>query len=52
LQFGAGAEVSILPTINLDVFAGYNLFNIIGKDEGEETISAINLDIYLMFSFI
>jgi hypothetical protein len=52
LQFGAGAEVSILPTINLDVFAGYNLFNIIGKDEGEETISVINLDIYLMFSFI
>lgn len=52
LQFGLGAEVSIIPSINLDVFAGYHLFNMFGKDEGEETIRAINLDLFLMFNFL
>jgi len=52
LQLGAGAEISIIPTINLDIFAGYNMFNLIGKEDGEETISAINLGIFLMFSFL
>ncbi|MFC2102971.1 outer membrane protein [Bacteroidota bacterium] len=52
LQIGAGAEISIIPAINLDIFAGYNLFNLIGKEDGEESMSAINVDIFLMFSFL
>jgi len=30
LQLGVGTEVTIIPLINLDVFAGYNWFNLKG----------------------
>jgi len=52
LQLGVGTEVTIIPLINLDVFAGYNWFNLTGKDDGEETISAFVLDVFLMFNFL
>ncbi|MCH9029597.1 MAG: outer membrane beta-barrel protein [Bacteroidetes bacterium] len=52
LQFGIGAEVSIIPTINLDVFASYSLFNISGKDDGEDTVTAFTLDLFIIFNFI
>ena len=52
LQLGLGTEVTIIPLINLDVFAGYNLFNLTGKEDGEETISAFVLDLFLMFNFL
>ncbi len=52
LQLGIGTEVTIIPLINLDVFAGYNWFNLTGKEDGEETISAFILDVFLMFNFL
>jgi hypothetical protein len=52
LQLGLGTEVTIIPLINLDVFAGYNWFNLTGKEDGEETISAFVLDVFLMFNFL
>jgi len=52
LQLGIGTEVTIIPLINLDVFAGYNWFNLTGKEDGEETISAFVLDLFLMFNFL
>jgi hypothetical protein len=52
LQLGVGTEVTIIPLINLDVFAGYNWFNLSGKDDGEETVSAFVLDVFLMFNFL
>ncbi len=52
LQLGLGTEVTIIPMINVDVFAGYNWFNLTGKEDGEETISAFVLDVFLMFNFL
>ncbi len=52
LQLGVGTEVTIIPLINLDVFAGYNWFNLSGKEDGEETVSAFVLDVFLMFNFL
>jgi hypothetical protein len=52
LQLGVGTEVTIIPLINVDVFAGYNWFNLTGKEDGEETISAFVLDVFLMFNFL
>ena len=50
LQVGVGAEITIIPTVNLDVSAGYNLFNIIGKKDAEETLSAATLDLFFIFN--
>jgi len=52
LQLGLGTEVNIIPLINLDIFAGYNWFNLTGKEDGEETITAFVLDLFLMFNFL
>jgi hypothetical protein len=52
LQLGVGAEVSIIPVINLDVFAGYKLFNLTGKEDGEETLSALVLDLFVTLNFL
>jgi hypothetical protein len=52
LQLGVGTEITIIPLINLDVYAGYNWFNLTGKEDGEETISAFVLDVFLMFNFL
>jgi len=52
LQLGVGTEVTIIPLINLDVFAGYNWFNLTGKEDDEKTISAFVLDVFLMFNFL
>ena len=52
IQVGLGTEVTIIPLINLDVFAGYNWFNLTGKEGGEETLSAFVLDVFLMFNFL
>ena len=49
---GIGAEITILPIVNLDVSASYRVFNLIGKEDGEKTLSAINLDVFVMFSLL
>lgn len=52
LGVGVGAEVTLIPMINLDVSATYKWFNLVGKEDNEETISAVNLDLFFMFSFL
>ncbi|MEJ2196106.1 MAG: outer membrane beta-barrel protein [Ignavibacteriaceae bacterium] len=52
LQLGVGTEITILPIINLDVFAGYNWYNLTGKEDGEDTVSAWVLDLFVMFSLL
>jgi Outer membrane protein beta-barrel domain len=52
LQLGIGTEVTIVPFINLDIFAGYGWFNLTGKEDGEDTVSAFVLDVFLMFNFL
>ena len=52
IGIGAGAEVTILPKVNVDISASYRMFNLIGKESGEKTLSAINLDLFFMFSLL
>lgn len=52
LQLGVGTEITILPILNLDVFAGYNWYNLTGKENGEDTVSAWVLDLFVMFSLL
>lgn len=52
LQLGVGTEISIVPMVNLDVFAGYHWFNLTGKEDGEDTISALVVDVYVIFNFL
>ena len=52
LQVGLGTEVTIIPVINLDITANYGWFNLIGKDTGEETVTAFTVDAFIMFSFL
>ena len=49
---GVGAEVTLLPKVNVDVSASYRMFNLIGKESGEKTLSAVNLDLFFMFSLL
>lgn len=49
---GLGTEVTIIPLINLDLYLSYKMFNLTGKEDGEETVSAITLDAFIIFNFL
>ena len=49
---GIGTEVSIVPVVNLDLYLSYKMLNLIGKEDGEETISAVTLDAFIIFNFL
>ena len=49
---GLGSEVSIVPVVNLDLYLCYKMFNLAGKDSGEDTISAVTLDAFITFNFL
>ncbi len=49
---GIGTEVTIIPLINLDLYLSYKMFNLTGKEDGEETISAVTLDAFIIFNFL
>jgi len=49
---GLGTEINIIPILDLDVYACYKMFNLVGKSEVEETISALTLDVFILFSFL
>jgi hypothetical protein len=49
---GLGTEVIIVPLINLDLCLSYKMFNLTGKEDGEETISAVTLDAFIIFNFL
>ena len=52
LQVGLGTEISIIPVVNLDVFAGYNWYNLTGKEDGEDTVTAFVIDVLVIFNFL
>ncbi|MDZ7623213.1 MAG: outer membrane beta-barrel protein [Ignavibacteriaceae bacterium] len=49
---GVGTEISIIPVVNLDLYLSYKMFNLTGKEDGEETISAVTLDAFIIFNFL
>lgn len=49
---GIGSEITIIPLINLDLYLSYKMFNLTGKEDGEETISAVTLDAFIIFNFL
>ena len=49
---GVGTEITIIPIIDVDVYASYKMFNLVGKDDGEETVTAFTLDAFILFSFL
>ncbi len=52
LGLGVGAEISLIPVLNLDVLVSYQMMNLVGKEEGESSLSTITLDAFLLFSFL
>jgi hypothetical protein len=49
---GVGTEISIIPVVNLDLYLSYKMFNLTGKKDGEETVSAVTLDAFIIFNFL
>jgi hypothetical protein len=49
---GLGTEITIIPIIDLDVYASYKMFNLAGKSDGEETVTALTVDVFILFSFL
>ena len=49
---GIGTEISIVPLVNLDLYLSYKMLNLIGKEDGEETISAVTVDLFVLFNFL
>lgn len=49
---GLGTEITIIPLINLDLYLSYKMFNLTGKADGEETLSAVTLDAFIIFNFL
>lgn len=49
LGVGGGFEVTILPMLDVDVSAKYNLNNLVGKEDGEESVNSLSilLNVYL-----
>lgn len=48
LGIGAGVAFTLLP-IDLELSAKYNFFNLVGKEDGEETISAFVINASVFF---
>lgn len=51
IGIGGGLQIGIIPLIDVDVAAKYNINNLIGKEDGEETFSTINLSASVSFGF-
>jgi outer membrane autotransporter protein len=49
---GVGTEISIIPVVNLDLYLSYKMLNLTGKEDGEETVSAVTLDAFIIFNFL
>ncbi len=43
IGLGAGLEFGLLPMIDIDLSAKYNINNLIGKNDGEDTFSTLNV---------
>jgi len=52
LGLGVGAEISIIPVLNLDLLISYQMMNLVGKEDGEPSLNTLTLDAFLLFSFL
>ncbi|MBT8386753.1 MAG: porin family protein [Ignavibacteria bacterium] len=52
LGLGLGAEISIIPVFNIDVLVSYQMMNLVGKKDGETSLSTLTVDAFLLFSFL
>lgn len=52
LGLGVGAEITIIPVLNIDLLVSYQMMNLVGKEEGEPSLSTLTLDAFLLFSFL
>jgi hypothetical protein len=52
LGLGVGAEVSIIPAINIDLLVSYQMMNLVGKEDGENALSTLTVDAFLLFSLL
>ena len=52
LGLGVGAEVSIIPMINIDLLVSYQMMNLVGKEDGETALSTLTVDAFLLFSLL
>jgi len=52
LGLGVGAEISIIPVLNIDLLVSYQMMNLIGKEDGESSLSTLTVDAFLLFSFL
>lgn len=51
IGIGGGVQIGIIPLIDIDVSAKYNINNLIGKEDGEDTFSTLNLSASVFFGF-
>jgi len=49
---GIGTEITIIPILDFDVYASYKMFNLIGKEDGEENVTAFTVDVFVLLSFL
>lgn len=49
LGIGAGLMFKLLPVINVDLNLKYQMMNLLGKSDGEETVGIINLNAAIFF---
>lgn len=49
---GGGIDVTILPKIDLDLSARYNLNNLVGKEGGEENINSLSVTLNVFFNIL
>ena len=52
LGLGVGAEILLIPVLNLDVLISYQMMNLVGKEDGESSLSILTVDAFLLFSFL
>ena len=52
LGLGVGAEISLIPVLNLDILVSYQMMNLVDKKEGESSLSVLTLDAFLLFSIL
>lgn len=46
---GAGVFISVLPLIDIDVNVKYKIVNVAGKEDGEDTMSLVNVNATVFF---
>jgi hypothetical protein len=49
---GIGSEITLIPMINLDLYLSYKILNLTGKEEGEETVGAVTLDLFVILNLL